>query len=416
MPRRKFQYSVQVTLTQPAIGGSAPLSWQLDSWLAARGEDLVRWRRQLHEHPELSRHEHATTAFLEGQLRALGLAPKRLPVGVGLVCDIGPESARGRVALRADLDALPVAEATGLDFASRVDGVSHACGHDLHAAILLGVAAFLAAQPDLPIGVRLIFQPAEEVMPGGALDVVAAGGLAGVERIFAVHCDPHLQVGKIGLKEGAITSAADTVHLTLESPGGHTSRPHLTGDLVYALGAVVTGLPGLLSRRADPRTGTVVTFGSAHAGSAPNAIPQTGELKGTARTSDYRMWLHMEPLIAELVRDLLAPLGVRHRLRYQRGVPPVVNDAACTALFAAAAGRLGDDALAETAQSGGGEDFSWYLQEAPGAMARLGVWSGDGPQCDIHQPDFVADERALAVGVRLFAELVWEAAKALGPA
>lgn len=396
-----------MTLIQPV---SEP-SWQLDSWLSAHGDDLVRWRRELHERPELSRHEHATTAFLEGRLRALGLEPRRLPVGVGLVCDIGPSSGGGRVALRADLDALPVAEATGLDFASRVDGVSHACGHDMHAAILLGAAAFLARQADLPIGVRLIFQPAEEVMPGGALDVLAAGGLDGVERIFAVHCDPHLEVGKIGVKEGAITSAADTIHLTLESAGGHTSRPHLTGDLVYALGTVVTGLPGLLSRRVDPRTGTVVTFGSAHAGSAPNAIPQTGELTGTARTSDYRTWLQLEPVVAELVRDLLAPLGVRHRLRYQRGVPPVVNDAASTAVLAAAARRLGEDSLAETAQSGGGEDFSWYLEEAPGAMARLGVWSGEGPQCDIHQPDFIADERALAVGVRLFAELVRETAR-----
>src|SRR5690606_3383725 len=168
------------------------------------------------------------------------------------------------VALRADLDALPLTEASGLPFASTVDGVAHACGHDLHTTILLATGLALASADHLPGRVRLIFQPAEEVMPGGALDVIRAGHLEGVERIFGLHCDPRVEVGKVGTRVGALTSAADLVELRLTSPGGHTSRPHLTADLVHALGTVITSLPSLLSRRVDPRTGTVPGCGAAH--------------------------------------------------------------------------------------------------------------------------------------------------------
>jgi amidohydrolase len=256
------------------------------------------------------------------------------------------------------------------------------------------------------VGVRLIFQPAEEVMPGGALEVVAAGRLDGVSRIFALHCDPRLAAGRVGVRLGAITSAADTIEVVLDSPGGHTSRPHLTTDLVFALGTVVTGLPGMLSRRIDPRTGTVMVWGAVSAGRAPNAIPQTGMMTGTVRTGDHETWEMLEPLVREIVHGLLAPTGVRYQLNYRRGVPPVVNDEVSTRMFEDAIRTVGPDALADTPQSGGGEDFSWYLEEVPGAMARLGVWSGVGEQLDIHQPTFDLDERALGVGVRVLSSLV----------
>ncbi|RJO72396.1 amidohydrolase [Nocardia panacis] len=376
----------------------------MDAWLADHTADLVHWRRHIHANPELSRTEFATTEFISAWLHKAGLQPRVLPGGTGLVCDIGPDGPR--IGLRADIDALPLQEFTGLSFASTAPGVAHACGHDAHAAILLGAAMALAEVQRLPIGVRVVFQPAEEVMPGGAIDVVATGAMEGVERIFALHCDPRLEVGRVGVRCGPITSAADTVELVLDSPGGHTSRPHLTSDLVYAIGTVITGLPGLLSRRIDPRTSTVMVWGAVSAGKAPNAIPQTGMLTGTVRTGDHATWSLLEPMVREIVDGLLAPTGVRYQLNYKRGVPPVVNDEQATRMFEDAIRKLGPDALADTMQSSGGEDFSWYLEEVPGAMARLGVWSGHGEQLDLHQPTFDLDERALAVGVRVLTNIV----------
>ncbi len=380
----------------------------VDAWLDEHADDLVSWRRHIHANPELSRTEFGTTEFVESWLIKAGLEPRKLPSGTGLICDIGPSDGP-RIGLRADMDALPLQEYTGLPFASTVPGVSHACGHDAHTTILLGTALALAEVPDLPVGVRLVFQHAEEVMPGGAIDMVAAGAMEDVSRMFALHCDPRLEVGRVGIRVGAITSAADTVELVLDSPGGHTSRPHLTSDLVYAIGTVITGLPGLLSRRIDPRTSTVMVWGAVSAGKAPNAIPQTGMLTGTVRTGDHATWSLLEPMVREIVEGLLAPTGVRYQLNYKRGVPPVVNDELAVRMFEDAIREIGPDALADTQQSGGGEDFSWYLEEVPGAMARLGVWSGKGEQLDLHQPTFDIDERALAVGVQIMTSIVLNA-------
>lgn len=392
------------------FGAGRGPSW-LDGWLATNGRDLVAWRRHLHAHPELSRREYATTELVAGLLRSAGLAPRVLPGGTGVVCDIGTGDTC--VALRADLDALPVTEATDVDFRSTVDGVSHACGHDVHTAALLGAALAMASAPELPGRVRFVFQPAEEIMPGGALDVVAAGGLDGVDRIFGLHCDPRLPVGRVGTRIGPITAAADLLELRLTSPGGHTSRPHLTADLVHALGTVITGLPTLLSRRVDPRSGTVLVWGAVHAGEAANAVPQDGVLRGTLRTGDRDTWAELEPLVAGLVESLLLPTGVGFDLQHRRGVPPVVNEQESTEILrCGVAAALGDDALTGTQQSSGGEDFGWYLEHVPGSFARLGVWSGEGPMGDIHRPTFVADERALPVAVRVLVHAALASAKA----
>lgn len=385
------------------------LSDVAERWLASNSGELVSWRRHIHAHPELARQEHATTAFVADVLAQAGLDPKVLPGGTGLTCDFGPDNGV-RIALRADMDALPLQERTGAAYSSTVPNVAHACGHDAHTSILLGAALALNSAPALPVGVRLVFQPAEEVMPGGAIDVVASGALAGVTRIFALHCDPRLEVGRVAIRVGAITSAADTVEVTLHSPGGHTSRPHLTADLVYGLGTIITGLPGMLSRRIDPRAGTVMVWGAVNAGQAANAIPQIGSLAGTVRTGSRDVWITLEDTVRDVVEGLLAPLRIDYTLNYRRGVPPVINDPDSTHIFARAIEAIGHEALAETSQSGGGEDFSWYLEEVPGAMARLGVWSGSGPQLDIHQPNFDIDERALGVGVRTFVNLIAESA------
>ena len=387
-----------------------PLADTAESWLAAHYDDLVAWRRHIHRHPELGRQEFATTQFVADRLVEAGLNPKALPGGTGLICDFGPDHAP-RIALRADMDALPMAERTGAPYASTVPGVAHACGHDAHTAMLLGAATALAGAPELPLGVRLIFQPAEELMPGGALDAIAAGALVGVSRIFALHCDPRLAVGRVAITAGPITSAADSLEITLHSPGGHTSRPHLTSDLVYGMGTVITGLPGVLSRRIDPRHATVMVWGAANAGVAANAIPQIGTLAGTVRTASREAWLDMEALVRQTISGLLAPLGIEHSLQYRRGVPPVVNEERSTQIMTHAIEAVGPDVLADTHQSGGGEDFSWYLEDVPGAMARLGVWSGEGRQLDLHQPTFDLDERALAVGVRVLVNIIEQSAQ-----
>jgi amidohydrolase len=391
-------HGVSMPVVQDLGLGRGP-GW-LDAWLADGIADVLAWRRHIHQHPELSRYEYGTTELVAEVLRTAGLKPRMLPGGTGLLCDIG--SGERCVALRADMDALPMSESSGLPFASDVEGVAHACGHDVHTSILLGAALALNSADELPGRVRLIFQPAEEVMPGGALDVIAAGGLEDVDRIFGLHCAPRIEVGKVGTRVGPISSAADLLELKLTSPGGHTSRPHLTADLVYALGSVITGLPGLLTRRVDPRSGTVLTWGTVHAGEAPNAVPKDGVLSGTLRTGDRDVWAELNPLVEELVRSLVEPTGAGFELEHRRGVPPVVNEEESTELLqAGVAAALGYDALTSTEQSSGGEDFAWYLEHVPGSFARLGVWSGEGAKSDIHRSNFVVDERALPVGIRV---------------
>ncbi|WP_448059449.1 amidohydrolase [Cellulomonas hominis] len=371
--------------------------------------ELQEIRRDIHAHPELGRTEQRTTALVAARLRLAGLEPRLLP-GTGLVCDIGPgavTSGRRRVALRADIDALPVAETTGLPWASTVPGVAHACGHDVHTTVVLGaglVLAELAASGRLDAGVRLVFQPAEEVQPGGALDVIGTGALDGVGQIFAVHCDPKVDVGHVGTRIGPITSASDEVSVTLTGPGGHTSRPHLTGDVVYALGQVITGVPAVLGRRLDPRSGVNLTWGAVHAGKAHNAIPASGTVSGTLRCLDVRAWERASQVFHEAVEQVVAPYGVEVEVRHQRGVPPVENDTRCTGLLEQAARDvLGPESVLLTEQSLGGEDFAWYLTKVPGAMARLGTRTPGGRTYDIHQGNLQIDEAAVDNGALLLA-------------
>ena len=376
----------------------------VSEWFSSHRAEVIAWRRHIHRHPETSNNEVETTRFIARTLREYGLEPQLFPE-TGLMVDIGPDTELGRLAFRADIDALPVTEVTGLEYTSEVPGVMHACGHDVHTTIALATACALAdlnREHPLDFGVRVIFQPAEEVWVGGATDVIEWGALEGVNSIFAVHVEPKLRVGRIGVRAGAITSATDVVEINVTGPGGHTSRPHLSADVVYALGKLLTDLPGLLSRRVDPRTGTVLVFGQVNSGYAPNAIPETGSVSGTMRTADIAIWREMQTRDAELVELVLAPTGVEHELVYHRGVPPVLNDDVSTALLASAAQAIDPQAVVQAPQSSGGEDFSWYLEKVPGSMARLGCWSGEGEQHDLHMGDLAPDERAIGVGVKLF--------------
>jgi amidohydrolase len=306
------------------------------------------------------------------------------------------------------MDALPLPERSGVPFASQTEGVCHACGHDVHVVAVLGAGLALQEQADSLVarglGVRLIFQPAEEVTPGGALTVIAQGGIQGVDAIFGIHCDPTLDVGMVGLRDGPITSATDSVTITLRGRGGHTSRPHLTQDLIYALGKVVTDVPAALSRRVDPRAGVALVWGNVQSGSAENVIPSTGTVNGTLRMLDAQLWQDIGPLLDEVVQGVIRPYGVSAAVEHVRGAPPVVNDPELVArLREAAVLMLGPEAPTPTAQSLGGEDFSWYLQGVPGAMARLGTRTPGGATYDLHQGDLVVDEQAIRFGAQLLA-------------
>ncbi|QPP06882.1 amidohydrolase [Streptomyces bathyalis] len=376
-------------------------------------EELVAFRRDLHMHPELGNQEFRTTAAIKARLEQAGLRPRTLPMGTGLICDIHPglaerwDGVRPMLALRADIDALPIPDTKSVPYRSTVPDRAHACGHDVHTTVVLGagfVLAELARAGHLTRSVRLLFQPAEEVLPGGATDAIDGGALDGVGRILAVHCDPRVDAGRIGLRPGPITSACDRVEVSLSGPGGHTARPHLTTDLVTAAAKLVTEVPALLSRRVDARAGMALTWGRIESGHACNVVPQRAELSGTLRCLDLAAWRDAPDLVHAAIDETATLHRAKSEITYVRGVPPVVNEAGTTELLRTAmTARRGSPTVEDTEQSLGGEDFSWYLEHVPGAMARLGVRPpGDRHPRDLHQGDFDVDEAAITVGVELF--------------
>lgn len=399
--------SSEVTPLQKAAGQQGDLTARAAQIVGELEERLVGIRRELHQHPELSFQEEETTARLAAWLREAGLQPQTLPESTGLFVDVGPEEAPFAAGFRGDIDALPLDEVTELPYASRNPGVAHACGHDIHTTVMLGVATVLAdlnRTSPLSGRVRVVFQPAEEQLPGGALTVIEQDVLEGVPRIFALHCEPKVDVGQVGTRIGAITSASDTVRLRLSGAGGHTSRPHLTQDLVFAMAQIAINVPAILSRRIDVRSGVQVVWGEIGAGVAPNAIPSEGTLAGTMRCLDAEAWHQAGELLDQVVGDVAAPYGVEVDLEHVRGVPPVVNgELETTMIENAARAELGEDAVVLVEQSMGGEDFAWYLQEVPGAMMRLGTRTRGGQTHDLHQADYIADEDAIACGIQVMA-------------
>src|SRR2546421_1569082 len=384
--------------------GADPLPGQLDRWLAARGAELVAVRRHIHAHPELSGQEFETAALVARELAVAGLSPRFLPKGNGVICDIGEGGPV--VALRADLDALPVSDVKDVPYRSTVEGACHACGHDVHTTIVLGAGlalARLAEQGELSGRVRLLFQPSEEKFPSGAHDVIGAGALTGVSSIFGLHCAPQIPVGYVGVRSGPLTAAADFMEVTVSGPGGHTARPHLTADVVYALSRMIVEVPTLLARRVDPRAGVSLTFGVVNAGTVANAIPMHGTAKGFIRVLSKDAWMELPDLVPQLIRDVIAGTGAKVEINYIRGVPPVINDRMATAIVAGAAGAaLGADRVVEADVSMGGQDFAFYLEKVPGTMIRLGVGiPGTDTKFDIHQSSFDVDERAIGYGVRV---------------
>ena len=392
------------------------VSGWLDEFLAAHLDELVELRHHLHAHPELSHVEHRTTELLCARLLRAGLDPAVLSTGTGLRCGIGTGGGPV-VALRADIDALGMDDTKQVPYRSTVPGVAHGCGHDLHTTVVLGVGLALASRVGvegaLPfrhgVGMRLIFEPAEESVPGGAVTVIEDGGLEGVDAIFGFHADPRIDVGSVGVRTGALTAAADVVEIELAGPGGHTARPQLTVDLVALAARVAHELPRRVAARAGEGSQLGVVFGALQAGHAPNVIPTRAVLRGSVRTPDQALWAEAEGIVRSTLHELLDGSGARVRLAYQRGVPPVVNTAAEADLVrAAATAALGRDAVVEPPRSNGGDSFAWYQQLVPGCYARLGVHDPNvSPvRLDLHSGDFDVDDRAIEVGVRVMVRTV----------
>jgi amidohydrolase len=384
---------------------AAKITGEIEGIVSRLEPELIALRRDLHAHPEPSWEEHRTSEVLRDRLVAGGLPAEIPAVGTGVVCDIG----RGGplVLVRGDIDALRMPDTKDVPWRSTVAGVCHACGHDLHATAALGAGLAIAevlARSGAPGRVRLVLQPAEEAIPSGAAALVADGVAEGVQGAFALHVDPSLPFGQIGLSPGLLTSTADQLTIALAGPGGHTGRPQQTADLAHIAARIVLDLPAGLSRLTDPRDGVNLTFGSVQLGDAPNVVPTDARLLGSLRTTGRGAWEEAPPILRRLLAGIVEPLGATWELDHQRGAPPVNNDPWAVSLMERVAGEiLGPDGVVPTRQSGGGEDFSWFGEQAPVGFLRLGVWAPDAPQVDIHASGFDLDERATALGARLLA-------------
>lgn len=380
--------------------------------LLAEARSLQDWlsglRRTLHMMPELSLREYKTSAHLADELGRLGLKPSKL-WGEGLVADIDAPKGAGRIALRADMDALPIQELNEIPFRSRHDGVAHMCGHDTHMAILLGTAKMLAGKRErLRHSVRLIFQPAEETPPGGARGLIQNGALEGVDEVYALHNQPALEVGKVSTCAGPLTAAADTISMRLTGRGGHASRPHESLDPIPAACALVGQLQTLVARRVSPAQQAVVSITRIQSGTTHNIIPDHADLLGTVRTFDAPVRDLLEREIGAMVAGVAAAHGLEHEYRFERGYDSIVNHESGVRRVAEAAGSVVGAENVNTKQEPAtwGEDFSYFLQQRPGAFFLLGSGNRREGICEpLHSARFNVDERCLPLGVAILATL-----------
>lgn len=358
---------------------------------------MVALRRDLHSHPEKSWEEERTATRIEEELRALGLAPRRI-ARTGVVADVAGHHDAPVVALRADTDALPIHEETGLDFASTRAGVMHACAHDGHTAMVVGAASLLLAERP-PTRVRLIFQPAEEVAEG-ARAMVEAGVLEGVSRIFGGHVDRHYPAGTIAVQAGAMNASTDMFFLDVRGQDGHGARPHEALDAVVVGSLLVTALQTIVSREVDPAHPSVVTVGSFRAGSAPNVIAGRAELAGTIRAQHASVRAHLHTAIRRIASAIAMLHGAQIEVRIVEGTPPLVNEPEMAALAREAAVAVCGESRVVGLRTAnmGGEDFACYLERIPGAYVRFGGKVAGREGFPAHSSRFDFDEQALATG------------------
>jgi amidohydrolase len=363
---------------------------------------IINTRRALHKHPEPAFKENWTHDFIKKELKALGLKVKTLNK-TGLIADIG--KGKKRIALRADMDALPIEEENSLPYKSQNEGYMHACGHDIHMAMLLGAAKLLSEEKNPP-PVRLIFQPSEEKIPGGAKGMIKEGALKGISEIYAIHIEPESEVGTMTLKYGVMLAAADEIEITIKGKGGHAAEPHKTVDPIYASALFINQTQSLVSRKADPKSPFVISICTINGGTAFNIIPEEVKMLGTVRTIKKELWQKAPEWIGNILKALKVSYDIDYELAYQRGYPILKNDPAKTEGLVKIAKRLFKNIEFMESPIMGGEDFAYYLQEVPGTFVFMGGANRKkGIHSKLHTAQFIIDENALPLGTALLYSL-----------
>lgn len=369
---------------------------------------MIKVRRHLHMYPEVSFHEEQSARYISSVLQEYGIVHRTgVGGGFGIVATIDSGKPGPNVAFRADFDALPLDEASAVDFRSRNPGVMHACGHDAHAAMLLGFGHVLSRNTDLFSGrVTLLFQPAEELPPGGAAPMMEAGCMDGVNRIFAMHVEPSLEVGTIGVCPGPYMAASDMFSFTISGDGGHGSRPQDAKDVLSAACDSVGMINTIVSRRVPSDESVVISVCNIHAGTSYNILPSTITFAGTVRTFERSRADMVRGALEQAVAGVCASYGVDYTYTFEYGYPVLVNDAQCTAMVREAVASLQDIRVVEIPPSTVAEDFTYYLNKAPGCFFRVGV-RNEAAGCVhlLHNDRFTLDETAMSVGLQAFLAL-----------
>ena len=380
--------------------------------IAGMRDWLIEIRRTIHSHPELGFEEVETSKLISAWLERFGLDVKKGVAKTGVVGLLrGGESGK-TVALRADMDALPIDEATGVPYASKIKGKMHACGHDAHVTILLGVAKFFSSIRDQVKGnIKWIFQPGEEGFAGGRM-MVEEGVLDDpkVEGVFAAHVFPFLSTGKVGITEGEAMASSDKFTLRIIGKGGHGAYPHVTRDPILAAGHVITQIQSIVSRNVNPLDSAVVSFGAVHGGRAYNVIPDEVELSGTVRSLNPQVREELKSRIEQITRGVVLSLGMDYRYEFEYGYPVLINDPQMSRLVISACSKeIGKENMEILPPSMGAEDFAYYLEKCPGAIFRLGVRNEEkGLIQPHHSALFDIDEEVLPFGVEMFVRVIDE--------
>ena len=363
---------------------------------------LIEIRRHIHAHPELSGQEYQTAAYVAGVLSSCGLRVQEAVGKTGVVGDLNSEKNQEKIlAIRTDMDALPIQEKTDLDFASRKPGIMHACGHDVHTTLGLGVAMVLSRlSKPLPQTIRFIFQPAEEIAQGASW-MVQDGVMRDVQAIFGVHVFPSISAEFVGIRYGALTAAADDLEIFIQGESGHGARPHEAKDAIWIASQVITTLQQAISRTQNPLRPIVLSIGQINGGRAPNVIADQVRMAGTVRSLHPETHANLPDWIEGIVKSVCHTYGADYEMNYRRGVPSVQNDLALTQILEEASREAwgSERVLILTEPSLGAEDFSLYLEHAPGSMFRLGVGFGDRNNPPLHHPEFEVNEAAIMTGV-----------------
>nr|WP_223815662.1 MULTISPECIES: M20 family metallopeptidase [Pantoea] len=367
---------------------------------------LIAIRRDIHAHPELGFDTVRTAAIVEQELLRLGLTPQTGVGRTGVMVDITGAQPGKTVLLRADMDALPIHEQTGLPFSSIWPGKMHACGHDIHTATLLGVAAILAdLRSQLQGTVRLIFQPAEETPESGAQAMIAAGAADGIDVAITLHNKPELAAGEIALTRGASTASSDEFDVVIHGKSTHAARPHMGTDPIIAAASLVTQLQTIVSRELDPANSAVLTIGHIHGGTTHNIISDSCLIQGTIRAKSPQARAHMEDAFRRICAGVALSLNTRIEVNYQRGVPPLMNDdALIDALEPILSHQFGKPVVAKPSSSFGAEDFSLFTERVPGCQIHIGS-GAPGRDDHLHNSDYQPDERSIHAGTQALARI-----------